>query len=414
MTVAGPGFTLKLPGSLQADPVTGRLTTVLTDLPELPLSRLTLRFKGGPRAPLVTSASCGTGTASARADALPRRAGLDAHRVGDDRQRAGRRGLPGRGAVRAHLRGRQLARRQRRVEHVLADGAAAGRRRGARAPAGSPARGADGAPGRRAALPDGGRDRRGMPGRQPHRIARRSRRAQEPSPYPLTGDVYLTDAYRDASLGLALTLRALAGPLDLGTVVVPATLRMDPLDGHLTIAIDPLPTILDGVPLRLRTLRVDIDRPGFLVNPTACSAARITATIRGAVAATACPAVPYTLRGCRGLRFAPKLSVALTGGRELRRGGHPGLTITMRLRARDANVRAADGHAAQGGDARRGRRQRDLPAPARERATAARAPRAWGRRSATTPLLAEPLAGSVYVVRPKGSGKPDLWAIVQR
>jgi hypothetical protein len=185
---------------------------------------------------------------------------------------------------------------------------------------------------------------------------------------------------------------------------------MDPLDGHLTIATDPFPTILDGIPLRLRTLRVDIDRPGFLINPTACSAARITATIRGAVAATAVSSVPYTLRGCRALRFAPKLSVAVTGGRELRRGGHPGLSITMKQRARDANARDATVTLPKAVTLDEDAVSVICP---RQRATDNRCPSASrvGTASVTTPLLAEPLAGSIYVVRPKGSGKPDLWAI---
>ena len=77
-----------------------------------------------------------------------------------------------------------------------------------------------------------------------------------------------------------------------------------------------------------------------MINPTACSPGRITATIRGAVAATAASAVPYRCAGAP-LRFAPSAVGRLTGGRELRRGGHPALTITMRQRAGDANARTA-------------------------------------------------------------------------
>jgi hypothetical protein len=409
ITVEGPGFTLKIPGSLQIDPMTGRLTTILSNLPELPLSRLTLRFKGGPRAPLVTSASCGTGTASAVL--TPYSGG----RVPTVTASVTIGSAPGGGACPALA---PFAPSFTAGTSPAVSGASSVFSLTVRRPDGDEALGRLQIP-----LPAGLSARLAAVPRCPMAVAtamacpaasRIGSLAVEAgagaNPFPLAGDVHLTGAYRDASMGVALTLRALAGPLDLGTVVVPGTLRMDPLDGHLTIAIDPLPTILDGVPLRLRTLRVDIDRPDFLINPTACSASRITATIRGAVAATAAATVPYVLRGCRALRFEPKLSVAVTGGRELRRGGHPGVSITMRQRARDANARAATVTLPKAV-----RLDEDAISVicARQRATDNRCPSASrvGTASVTTPLLAEPLTGSVYVVRPEGNGKPDLWAM---
>ena len=68
----------------------------------------------------------------------------------------------------------------------------------------------------------------------------------------LSGPVYLTGPYNGAPFGLSIAIRAIAGPYDLGTVVVRSAIRVDPGDAHLTIDTDPLPTIVGGVPLRLR------------------------------------------------------------------------------------------------------------------------------------------------------------------
>ena len=55
----GPGFIVKLPGHVDPDPVTGRLTTTFDDNPQLPFTSFRLRFKAGPRAPLANPPTCG-------------------------------------------------------------------------------------------------------------------------------------------------------------------------------------------------------------------------------------------------------------------------------------------------------------------------------------------------------------------
>jgi hypothetical protein len=46
------GVDVKLEGHVKANPVTGRLTALFDDNPQLPFSDLHLQFKSGPRAPL--------------------------------------------------------------------------------------------------------------------------------------------------------------------------------------------------------------------------------------------------------------------------------------------------------------------------------------------------------------------------
>jgi hypothetical protein len=141
------------------------------------------------------------------------------------------------------------------------------------------------------------------------------------NPFPTPGNSYLAGPYKGAPLSLAFITPALAGPFDLGTIVVRAAVFVDPETAQVRIKADPLPTILDGVPLRLRSIMVRIDRPGFSINPTSCDVKSIDATIGSANGATATPSDGFQAAGCDELGFAPKLSLKLSGS--TKRLGHP-------------------------------------------------------------------------------------------
>ena len=102
-------------------------------------------------------------------------------------------------------------------------------------------------------------------------------------PLFLTGQVYLTGPYKGGAYELATVVPAVAGPYNLGTVTVRQALDINPTDAHVTAVSDPFPTILDGVPLRIKTINLALDRPNFIVNPTSCSASTCPC---GAVAAS--------------------------------------------------------------------------------------------------------------------------------
>ena len=82
--------------------------------------------------------------------------------------------------------------------------------------------------------------------------------------------VYLTGPYKGAPFGLSFVIPAIAGPYNLGTVVVRAAINVDPNTAALTITSDPLPTIIDGIPIQVKTVNVEVDRPDFVFNPTNC------------------------------------------------------------------------------------------------------------------------------------------------
>jgi hypothetical protein len=208
----------------------------------------------------------------------------------------------------------------------------------------------------------------------------------------------LTGPYKGAPYGLAIAVPAIAGPYDLGTVVVRQGVHVDPVDASLRVVSDPLPTILEGVPLRLQRIDVRMDRPGFMTTPTSCTDKAITATFRSAAGAEATSSVPYRVGGCRDLRFRPSMSMRLTGRTQLTDGRHPGLDVTMRLPDGQAHVRRVSAKlplalALDPDNARTLCEYEDgLRVACPERSII-------GRATATSPLLKRPLSGPVYFVK---------------
>ena len=84
---------------------------------------------------------------------------------------------------------------------------------------------------------------------------------------PPKGSLYLTGPYNGAPFGLSIVVPTVAGPFNLGNVVVRAKIEVDPNTAALTVTSDPLPQILDGIPLRLRTANVTVDWPGSHLQP---------------------------------------------------------------------------------------------------------------------------------------------------
>lgn len=123
-----------------------------------------------------------------------------------------------------------------------------------------------------------------------------------------TGEVYLTEGYGGGQYGLSMAFDAAAGPLDLGEVVVRAAVSPNPSTGGLTIASDPLPQIVDGVPLQTRAVEIEIERPGFIVEPVACGSQQIGAAIDGGEGASVEVADPFDVEGCQAQAPAPAAS----------------------------------------------------------------------------------------------------------
>ncbi len=132
------------------------------------------------------------------------------------------------------------------------------------------------------------------------------------------GQVYLSETYEGAPFGLSISTPAIAGPFNLGNVIVRARIEVDPHTAALTVTTDEsgpyaIPHVLDGVPLDIRHVNVTVDRQGFTFNPTNCSPQGITATVKGLEGASAALSAPFQAASCQTLKFAPKFAVSASG-----------------------------------------------------------------------------------------------------
>ena len=130
---------------------------------------------------------------------------------------------------------------------------------------------------------------------------------------------------------------AVSGTYDLGNVVVRAALHVNPETAQVTAVSDPLPSILDGIPLRLRSILVNLNRPGFALNPTNCDPFTVGAQLTGDQGTVANLSEDFQVANCTDLPFAPRLSLSLTGG--LNRRGHPAIHATLTAKPGEANTR---------------------------------------------------------------------------
>lgn len=418
------GVVLKLAGKVETDPLTGQVTTRFTDNPQLPFEDLTVTFFDGPRAPLRTPARCGeyTTTTALTPYSAPA-SGPDATPSDSFEVTEG----PGGSAC---------------PTGTVAAAMTAGLRTpvaGAHSPFDLTLTRPDGSDellGVSVAIPPGvlatlkgipycaegaiaAAAARNQPGDGALELASPSCPAASavgsakagagagPSPVYTSGQVYLAGPYKGASLSLVAIIPAIAGPFDLGVVVDRIALRVDLNTAQVTAESDPFPTILSGVPLDVRDIRVSLDRPGFTLAPTNCEPKAVQATVLGRGGGSASVSYPFQVGQCDKLGFSPTLSLSLKG--KTKRVGHPALRAVLRAKPGEANLA-----------------QTVVTLPASEQIENAHVvnpctrpqfaagqcpPRTiLGRASATSQLLDAPLTGNVYF-RANG-GEHDLPDIV--
>jgi hypothetical protein len=332
------GVLVKQPVEIEVDPVTGRLSASIDDLPQIPFSHFELRLRGGPRSPFVTPPACGAYAVGYSLDPSSGAAALSGEEgFGLDQGCGAPAFQPTLSAgVTQAVAGADspfvlsLGRRDgdqnlSRLTVTLPEGLAAGFGTVPFCPEGLAAHGD---------CPAGSRigSARISAGAGPSPV-------WIPSGDAPPGPVYLAGPYRGAPFSLAIVVPAQAGPFDLGTVVVRAAVSIDPETARAKIDLDPLPQILDGIPVAYRELRLAVDRPGFVVNPTGCAARTVDAAIISITGTAVVAADRFRVGGCSRLRFAPKVSLRLAGPTQ--RGAHPRLRAVLTARRGDANIRAA-------------------------------------------------------------------------
>jgi hypothetical protein len=155
-------------------------------------------------------------------------------------------------------------------------------------------------------------------------------------PVYVSGKVYLAGPYKGAPLSLAVITPAISGPYDLGNVVVRAALHVNPETAQITAVSDPLPQILEGIPLRLRSIRINLNRKNFTLNPTNCDPFSVSAQVTGDQGAEANLTSPFQVANCGHLPFAPKLTLGVAGS--TKRAGNPALHATLTAKGGEANI----------------------------------------------------------------------------
>ena len=421
------GVLVKQFGEVRADPVTGQLTTVVDKLPPVPYSSFEVNLREGPRAPLITPSLCGPYTTTARlysfsdpANAVVRTAPFTITTgAGGSGCAPSEAQLPNHPTLEAGtttpLAGAfsplvfRITRQdgEQRLSQVVArlPKGLTGKLKGVpycpeSAIAAAQVREVEGGGVLELASPS-------CPSASQIGIVKVSAGAG-PSPYYVQGKAYLAGPYKGAPLSMAIITPGVAGPFDLGTVVVRAGLYVDESSAEITVRTDPLPTIRQGIPLDVRSATVITDRSEFTLNPTSCEVKAIEGEAISTTGAAALLKNRFQVGGCRNLDFGPSLSLSLKG--TTKRTGHPAFKAVLTQPSGQANI---------------GRTSVALPPTefidplhvanpcTRPQFAEGKCPPAsvLGKATAYTPLLDKPLTGKVYF-RANGGARalPDVVA----
>lgn len=415
------GIVVKLAGRTEADPETGRLQTSFTEAPQLPFEDFTVQLKSGPRAVLRTPSACGTySTTSLQApwsgtDPVPTTdsfavnqgagggpcATSEAHLPNSPGFQAGTE-TPLAGTYSPFLTrlSRADGTQQLRALNMFLSPGLSGKLAGVKTCSEAAIATASAKTGQaELAAPS-------CPAASLLGTVEVGAGAG-PTPYYTTGRVYLSGPYKGAPLSGVVITPAVAGPFDLGTVVVRAPAYLDPVTAQLTLRSDPFPRILEGIPLQLRDARVNLDRSQFTLNPTSCAQMAIAGEAISLLGNIAPLSQRFQVGGCRGLSYEPKLSLRLSGG--TKRGAHPKLRAVLTakpgLEANTAKASVALPRSEFLDNAH------IKTVCTRVQFAADQCPKGsiYGHVTAITPLLDEPLSGPVYL-RSSSHELPDVVA----
>jgi hypothetical protein len=417
------GALIKIPGKIEVDERTGQITTVFNDTPQFPFDDLTLKFRSGPRAPLVSPPSCGEQTIGVEVAsyAQPQKP-VDASNHYDVTE--GPNGTPCppdvphrpfhpsfSGGTLNPVAGSystflfRLSREDQeqelsQVTTTLPEGLVA-------KIAGVPYCPEQAIDSISSAL-----------GTARHELEHPACPAASqlgtvsaglgagPGPNYFDGKAYLAGPYKGAPLSLVVVAPGIAGPYDLGNVVVRTALYVDPDTSKVKAVTDPFPQILHGVILRARDIRLRLDRPQTTINPTSCARKSLDGLISGTGGALFGASSPFQVSGCSDLPYKPNLALRLFGGTH--RGSHPKFRAVATFPPGGANTAFA---------------QVALPHSefldqghigtvcTRVQFAAEACPQAsiYGTVAAKTPLLDEELKGNIYL-RSSSHQLPDIVA----
>jgi uncharacterized repeat protein (TIGR01451 family) len=421
IVASAKGVVIKLPGQATMNPLTGQITTTFENMPQLPFENAHVELRGGPRAPLVMPDRCGTFTTHAQLT------GWSGKTVTQDSsftltEDAQGRACPAQftptftagtlnpvaGAFSPFTL--QLARTDEDSQlgalnqlnlppGLLADAASVPVRcTSAQAAAACPA--------------------------ASHIGTVTVGAGAGSSLFYVSGDVYLmgqqtTGPFAGDPFALAVVVHALAGPFDLGYVVVKAGIQIHD-DGSVSTRSEPFPSILQGIPLQVRDIRVNLDRPGFTFNPTSCNPTSIDGTVVSTANQQAGVSSRFQVGECANLAFKPKFSASTAGKTSKANGASFHVHLASNegphstTGAGESNIAKVDVQLPVALPARLTTLQKACTA-AQFASNPAGCPEASfvGSATAHTPILASPLSGPAILVSHGGQAFPDLVLVLQ-
>ncbi len=425
------GILIKQAGLVHADPITGQLTAVFDDLPPLPYSSFAVKLREGPRAPLITPQACGTYTTQARLYPFSNQS-APVTQSSSFKISSG----PNGGACASNEA--QLPNSPSLQAGTVTPVA------GAFSPFVFKVSREDGTQhlgAITASLPEGLLGKvAGVPYCSDAQIAAATARSNEgegaleqasPScpeasqvgvvnitagagsqPYAVQGKAYLAGPYKNAPLSVAVITPAIAGPFDLGTVVVRVALYIDQNTAQIHAVSDPLPTILDGIPLDLRSVSLSMNRAGFTFNPTSCEPMSVGGEAISTLGQTAGLSNRFQVGGCQGLPFKPAMAISTQGKTSKANGAS--FTVKLSQKPGEANIHKVDLTLPTVLPARLTTLQQACT-EAQFNANPAGCPSGSfiGTAKAVTPILSVPLTGPAILVSHGGAAFPDVVFLLQ-
>jgi hypothetical protein len=402
----GPGFYLKLPGELKLDKQNGQLQAIFSNLPQLPFENVHLDFRGGPTAPLVTPDTCGDYSIRTEVTSWASETPVIAEvpmKIDEDCAGGGKFNPTLQAGVANPVAGAESPltlriRRQdgeqniSRLDVTLPEGELAKLKGVELCPEALTASAACGP--------------KSQVGISTTAIGTGAFPLFVPQPGKAPTALYLAGPYKGAPYSLITKVPAQSGPFDFGNIVVRTAINVDPVTTQVIAKSDPLPQILEGVPISYRDVRIEVQKPDFTVNPTSCEQREVTSTIYSTQGATAHPSVPAKVGDCASLNFAPKLAFSLKGGTN--RGDFQALTATLTTGKHEANIAKV---AVTLPHSEFLEQSHIGTVCTRVQFAAKKCPEAsiYGYAKATTPLLDTPLEGPVYL-RSSNNPLPDMVA----
>jgi hypothetical protein len=329
------GLHLKLPGQLDVDKRTGQVTSVTSEVPQAPVREVKLEFKSGFRAPLITPQSCGehrthyeftpwsggpprTGSTPMQINEGCDTGAFNPKLLAGSTNPAGGAYSPFTFTITREDSEQNLS----GLDITLPKGTAASFAGVARC------EGADAISGQCPAA--------SRVGRVTAAVGAGTNPLWVPQPGKRATAVYLSGPYKGAPLSIVAVVPKQAGPFDFGDEVVRSAVYVDPKSAQATAKTDPLPQIIEGIPITYKTVNVILDRPHFSLNPTSCAQKQTSALLTSTQGKSATPTSPYAASNCAKLPFKPSLAIKLFGG--TRRSAHPKLKATVKMPGAGANI----------------------------------------------------------------------------